>query len=81
MLTLIGLYQYLTEALDKLEETKKALAQSNDELNQARKQAASFKAYIDELQKVTQLLESVKTVERAMSVRRVERGSTLTHHK
>ena len=60
MLTLIGLYQYLTEALDKLEETKKALAQSNNELNQARKQAASFKAYIDELQKVTQLLESVK---------------------
>ena len=60
MLTLIGLYQYLTEALDKLEETKKALAQSNNELNQARKQAASFKAYIDELQEVTQLLESVK---------------------
>lgn len=60
MLTLLGLYQYLTEALDKLEETKKALAQSNNELDQARKQAASFKAYIDELQKVTQLLESVK---------------------
>ena len=62
MLTLIGLYQYLTEALDKLEETKKALAQSNNELNQARKQATSFKAYIDELQKVTQLLESVKDI-------------------